>query len=143
MRTDLSGLKFIIVAGAELAADDLSESLERRGANVIIAPDCAAAFEAIEQQRPDFAVLDWGMSDCDAVAGELNGLDIPHIYLGTPIKRERDTVRHHFSAAFADTMLTLVNDDESSVLPTSDEHQARHPIIKSPEGAYRVSYSCR
>ena len=123
MRTDLCELKFIIVAGAELAAEDLSDSLERRGAKVIIALDCAAAFEAIEQQRPDFAVLDWGMSDCEAVAGELNGLDIPHIYLGTPIKRERDTVRHHFSAAFAETMLTLVNDDESSVLPTADEHQ--------------------
>ena len=123
MRTDLSGLKFIIVAGSELAANDLSESLERRGAKVVIAPNCAGAFEAIAQDRPDFAVLDWCMSDCEAVAGELNAQDIPHIYLGTPIKRERDTVRRHFSAAFADTMLTLVNDDESSVLATSDEHQ--------------------
>jgi DNA-binding response OmpR family regulator len=79
MRIDLSGLKFIIVAGAELAAEDLSDSLERRGATVVVAPDCGAAFAAIAQQRPDFAVLDWGMSDCEAVARHLNGLDIPHI----------------------------------------------------------------
>ena len=114
MRTDLSGLKFIIVAGAEFAANDLLESLERRGAKVVIAPDCAAAFEAIEKDRPHFAVIDWGMKECDAVAAELNALDIPHIYLGTPIKRSRQTVRSHFSAAFAEMMLTMVNNDESS-----------------------------
>jgi hypothetical protein len=96
--------------------------LARRGAEVVIAPDCAAAFEAMEQTRPDFAVLDWGM-DCDAVAAELDSLDIPHLYVGTPAKRDRDTVRNHFSAAFADAMLTMVNNDESSVFPTAPEHQ--------------------
>ncbi|MDO9384511.1 MAG: hypothetical protein Q7T86_16800 [Hyphomicrobiaceae bacterium] len=122
MRTDLSGLKFIIVAGTDLASNDLSESLARRGAQVVIAPDCAAAFEAMEQTRPDFAVLDWSL-DCDAVAAELNSLDIPHLYVGTPAKRDRDTVRNHFSAAFADAMLTMVNNDESSVFPTSPDYQ--------------------
>ena len=117
MRTDLSGLKFIIVAGANLAAEDLSQSLQRRGASVVTAPDCSAAFEAIEQSRPDFAVLDWGM-DCDVVAAELNAMDIAHLYLGTPVKRDREAVRNHFSAAFAEAMLCMVNDDESVVLPT-------------------------
>ena len=122
MRTDLSGLKFIVVAGADLAANDLAESLQRRGANVVIAPDCPAAFEAIEQNRPDFAVLDWGI-DCDAVATELNAADIPHIYVGTPVRRDRETVRNHFSSAFAEAMLSMVNNDESSVVSTYPEHQ--------------------
>ena len=121
MRTDLSGLKLIIVAGANLAAEDLSQSLQRRGASVVTAPDCSAAFEAIEQSRPDFAVLDWGM-ECDVVAAELNAMDIPHLYLGTPVKRDRETVRNHFSAAFADAMLSMVNDEEFAVLPTAPEH---------------------
>ena len=64
MRIDLSGLKFIIVVGAELAAEDLSDSLERRGAKVVIAPDCAAAIRSDQAATTRLAVLDWGMSDC-------------------------------------------------------------------------------
>ena len=115
MRIDLSGLKFVIVAGPNLAAADLAESIERRGGKAVTAPNCAAAFEALEQNKPDFAVLDFHLSDCDAVAAELNSLAIPHIYLGTPLKRERASIRSHFSTAFADAMVMLVNNDETYV----------------------------
>ena len=89
-------------------------------------PDCAAAFEAIEQQRPDFAGRQIGVLAIAMLSPVSLTAWTSHRYsiLGTPIKRERDTVRHHFSAAFsADTMLTLLNDDELSNLPTSEEQQ--------------------
>lgn len=124
MRTDLSGLTFIIVAGEELASGDLADSLIRRGARAVIAQDCAGAFEAIEHGKPDFAILDWAMDDCDAVAAELNALDVPHLYIGSPQKREREPVRSHVSSAFADAMLTILNDDEAAIVPTEPSHNS-------------------
>lgn len=116
MRTDLTNLEFIIVAGANLAASELKQSLERRGAGVRVAFDCAAAFEAIEQRRPSFAVLDVAHSDCDAVASELAALDVPYVYVGTPSNIDRETVRTHMSMALADTMLAIAVRDEEDDL---------------------------
>ena len=115
MGNQFSGLKIIIVAGNDLATKELSESLSGRGARVVIAPDGAAAFEVIEHHPPDFAILDW-RSDCDAVTSVLNTLGIPYLYLGTPMKRDRDIVRRHLSAAFADALLTMVNNNANRAL---------------------------
>lgn len=111
MRTDLTGLKFVI-AGANIASTDIQHGLERRNASVRIACDCAAAFEAVDQDRPHFAIIDWGHADCDAVISELTALDIPYIYVGGPSARDRDTVRATVSANLAEVMLWMTNEAE-------------------------------
>ena len=125
MGNHFSGLKIIIVAGSELATKELSESLSGRGARVLIAPDGSAAFDVIEHHPPDFAILDW-RSDCDAVTSVLDSLGIPYLYLGTPMKRDRDIVRRHLSAAFADALLTMVNNNANRAL-ASERSNLRFP----------------
>ena len=122
MRQDLKGLDILIVAGGQLSTIDLADSLEKRGAHAIIAPNCPAAFEALRRGRPDAAVLDFGLGEaCTNLCIELNVLDVPRLYVGAPQKGTHHSVRTLTASSVADAILMLVQEFDEPIATISPD----------------------
>lgn len=81
MQRPLAGRVILVIEDEPLIAIDVQQTFEDAGARVILAPNLAAAFAAIEEHSLSAAIVDHGLADGDSseVCDRLRERKVPFI----------------------------------------------------------------